>query len=145
VQDTYLVGGPPDLKAMSGSIESDRVIQLHFRRKATDEDRKWLLDAINMKLASDAALEPGNGAVEAVPATYRETVRRIGTAREKRLAELRTALESIVTCYERNVGRQDEKLADIPIIARRVLAPAVTSTNRADPDVVREGKAKWPY
>jgi hypothetical protein len=64
VQDTYLVGGPPDLKAMSGSIESDRVIQLHFRRKATDEDRKWLLDAINMKLASDAALAPGNGAVE---------------------------------------------------------------------------------
>src|ERR1700722_6171688 len=66
MQDTYLVGGPPDLKAMSGSIESDRVIQLHFRRKATDEDRKWLLDAINMKLASDAALAPGNGAVESV-------------------------------------------------------------------------------
>ena len=53
VQDTYLVGGPNDLKAMSGSVESDRVIQLHFRRKATDEDRKWLLDAINAKLLDD--------------------------------------------------------------------------------------------
>lgn len=50
VQDTWLVGGPPDLMAMSGSIESDRVIQLHFRRKVTDDDRKWLLDAINAAL-----------------------------------------------------------------------------------------------
>lgn len=52
VQDTYLVGGP-DLKAMSGSVESDRVIQLHFRRKATDADRKWLLEAINAKIAAE--------------------------------------------------------------------------------------------
>lgn len=58
VQDTYLVGGPPDLKAMSGSVESDRVIQLHFRRKATDDDRKWLLEAINEKLATDSAVTP---------------------------------------------------------------------------------------
>ena len=45
VQDTYLLGGPPDIKAMSGSVESDRVIQLHFRRTATDADRAWLLRA----------------------------------------------------------------------------------------------------
>lgn len=55
VQDTWLVGGPPDFMAMSGSVESDRVIQLHMRRKATDEDRKWLLDAINAKLLADKA------------------------------------------------------------------------------------------
>jgi hypothetical protein len=54
VQDTYLVGGP-DLKAMSGSVESDRVIQLHFSRKATDADRAWLLEAINAKKAADKA------------------------------------------------------------------------------------------
>lgn len=53
VKDTWLVGGP-DLKAMSGSVESDRTIQLHFRRRVTDEDRKWLLDAINEKIASAA-------------------------------------------------------------------------------------------
>lgn len=53
VQDTYLIGGPPDLRAMSGSVESDRIIQLHFRRRATDDDRKWLLDAINAKLLAD--------------------------------------------------------------------------------------------
>lgn len=54
VQDTWLVG-PPDLKAMSGSVDSDRVIQLHFRRPATDADRKWLLEAINAKIAADGA------------------------------------------------------------------------------------------
>jgi len=51
VQDTWLVGGP-DLKAMSGSIESNRVIQLHFRRPVNDKDREWLLEAINTKIAS---------------------------------------------------------------------------------------------
>jgi hypothetical protein len=51
VQDTWLVGGP-DLKAMSGSIESDRVIQLHFSRPVNDKDREWLLEAINAKIAS---------------------------------------------------------------------------------------------
>lgn len=54
VQDTYLVGGPPDLKAMSGSIDSDRVIQLHFRRKVTDRDREWLLAAINAYITAPA-------------------------------------------------------------------------------------------
>jgi hypothetical protein len=54
VQDTYLVGGPPDLKAMSGSTEDDRIIQLHFRRPATEDDRKWLLDAINAALGFPA-------------------------------------------------------------------------------------------
>jgi hypothetical protein len=52
VQDTWLVGGP-DLKAMSGSIESDRVLQLHFHRKVNDKDRAWLLEAINAKIAAD--------------------------------------------------------------------------------------------
>jgi hypothetical protein len=46
---------------MSGSVESDRVIQLHFRRKATDDDRKWLLEAINEKLATDSAVTPSPG------------------------------------------------------------------------------------
>lgn len=59
VADTYLVGGP-DLKAMSGSVESDRVIQLHFRRRATDDDRKWLLDAINEKIARERDATPPN-------------------------------------------------------------------------------------
>ena len=57
VQDIYLVGGPPDLKAMSGSTEDDRIIQLHFRRPATEDDRKWLLDAINAALGTAGAVE----------------------------------------------------------------------------------------
>jgi hypothetical protein len=54
VQDTYLVGGPPDLKAMSGSVDDDRIIQLHFRRPATDKDREWMLEAINAKHVNGA-------------------------------------------------------------------------------------------
>lgn len=60
VQDTWLVGGE-DLKAMSGSIDSDRVIQLHFKRRATDKDREWLLKAINAQIKADreaASLTP---------------------------------------------------------------------------------------
>ena len=52
VKDTYLVGGA-DLKAMSGDIDSDRVIKLHFRRRVTDKDRERLLDAINLKIKAD--------------------------------------------------------------------------------------------
>jgi hypothetical protein len=50
VKDMWLVGGPPDLKAMSGDAEDERVIRLHFRRKATEADRAWLLEAINAAL-----------------------------------------------------------------------------------------------
>ena len=50
--DTWLVGGP-DLKAMSGSVESNRVIQLHFHRPGNDKDRAWLLEAINEKILSE--------------------------------------------------------------------------------------------
>jgi hypothetical protein len=60
VQDTYLVGGA-DLKAMSGDIDSNRVIKLHFRRRVTDKDREWLLEAINLKIKADqdaAAIGP---------------------------------------------------------------------------------------
>ncbi|MGB3042517.1 MAG: hypothetical protein WBB98_04965 [Xanthobacteraceae bacterium] len=32
------------------------------------------------------------------------------------------ALERIIQIYERNAGRQNEKLADIPLVARRALA-----------------------
>ena len=32
------------------------------------------------------------------------------------------ALERIIEIYERNAGRQNEKLADIPLVARRALA-----------------------
>lgn len=76
VQDTYLVGGP-DLKAMSGSVESDRVIQLHFRRKATDADRKWLLEAINAKIAAGKAgvgdvAQPSAGTSEPVAYRWRQ-------------------------------------------------------------------------
>lgn len=66
VQDTWLVGGP-DLKAMSGSVESDRVIQLHFRRPATDADRKWLLEAINAKIAADATSVPSTDCAIDIP------------------------------------------------------------------------------
>lgn len=52
VRDTWLVGGP-DLKAMSGSVESNRVIQLHFHRPVNDKDRAWLLEAINEKILSE--------------------------------------------------------------------------------------------
>jgi hypothetical protein len=57
VQDTWLVGGP-DLKAMSGSVESDCVIQLHFTRPVTDKDRQWLLEAINEKIADTSDTSP---------------------------------------------------------------------------------------
>jgi hypothetical protein len=57
VKDTYLVGGA-DLKAMSGDIDSNRVIKLHFNRPTTDKDREWLLDAINLKIRSDQGTAP---------------------------------------------------------------------------------------
>lgn len=62
VKDIYLVGGA-DLKAMSGDIDSNRVIKLHFRRRVTDMDREWLLDAINLKIKADqdAAAIRSNG------------------------------------------------------------------------------------
>ena len=69
VQDTWLVGGE-DLKAMSGSIDSDRVIQLHFKRRATDKDREWLLKAINAQIKADreaASLTPAEGDTVPVP------------------------------------------------------------------------------
>lgn len=69
VQDTWLAGGP-DLKAMSGSVESDRVIQLHFKRPATDQDRKWLLDAINAKIAADKQPVGVSVPVERAPEGY---------------------------------------------------------------------------
>mgnify|MGYP001243190598 CR=1 FL=1 len=36
-------------------------------------------------------------------------------------ASIKEALEQIIQIYERNVGRQNEKLADIPMIAKRAL------------------------
>ena len=44
-----------DLHALSASVESDRILQLHFRRPVTDGDRKWLVDAINAKILADRA------------------------------------------------------------------------------------------
>ena len=42
-------------------------------------------------------------------------------AARKKLAELEAALNQIIGIYERNIGRQTEKLGDIPLIARRAL------------------------
>ncbi|WP_425909018.1 hypothetical protein [Nitrobacter sp. TKz-YC02] len=67
VQDTFLVGGT-DLLAMSGDTEGDHIIKLHFRRRATDKDRAWLLEAINAKIAADRQPAPAaaNASAEAI-------------------------------------------------------------------------------
>lgn len=39
---------------------------------------------------------------------------------------IKDTLERIIQIYERNIGRQNEKLADIPLVARRALATLTT-------------------
>lgn len=58
VQDTYFVDSSLPVMAISGDVESDRVLKLHFRRPVSDEDRKALTDALNLhqrSLASTSA------------------------------------------------------------------------------------------
>ncbi len=55
VQDTYFVDRKLPIMALSGDVESDRVLKLHFRRPVSDDDRKALVDAINLYQASLAA------------------------------------------------------------------------------------------
>jgi hypothetical protein len=48
-----------DVVAMSGSVESDRVLQLHFKRPVTDADRQRLLDLHNDRIQSAPAPDAG--------------------------------------------------------------------------------------
>jgi len=47
VQDTYFVDSRLPIMAMSGDVESDRVLKLHFRRRVTDADRARLIEVLN--------------------------------------------------------------------------------------------------
>jgi hypothetical protein len=84
------------------------------------------------------------------------------------MISIKDALERIIQIYERNIGQQNEKLADIPLVARRALAilsalpvaPVVdeaapiavvyytnwrgeTSRRRIIPKSVRYGSTEW--
>jgi hypothetical protein len=48
VQDTWFTDRSLPVMAISGDVESDRVLKLHFRRPVSDEDRKAITDALNM-------------------------------------------------------------------------------------------------
>lgn len=58
VQDTYFVDRSLPVMAISGDVESDRVLKLHFRRPVSDEDRKALTDALNLHQRSIATPPP---------------------------------------------------------------------------------------
>jgi hypothetical protein len=52
VQDTWFADRSLPVMAMSGDVESDRVLKLHFRRPVTDADRQEVVNALNLHRAS---------------------------------------------------------------------------------------------
>lgn len=58
VQDTWFTDSRLPIMAMSGDVESDRVLKLHFRRKVTDADRARLVEVLN---AGERVLSPASG------------------------------------------------------------------------------------
>lgn len=65
VQDTWFADRKLPIMAMSGDVESNRVLKLHFRRPVIDDDRKSLCDALNVYHASLATPAPSERVVEA--------------------------------------------------------------------------------
>ena len=55
VADTWFADRSLPVMAMSGDVESDRVLKLHFRRPVTDADRKEVTAALNLHQASLAS------------------------------------------------------------------------------------------
>lgn len=56
VQDTWFTDRSLPILAMSGDVESDRVIKLHFRRPVTDVDRQEIVKALNLHETSVRAM-----------------------------------------------------------------------------------------
>ena len=70
VADTWFADRSLPIMAMSGDVESDLVLKLHFRRSVTDADRQEVLAALNLYQASLASPVPapaGEPAVKALP------------------------------------------------------------------------------
>lgn len=112
-------------KAMSGSVESDRVIQLHFSRKATDADRAWLLEAINAKIAADKAgvgdvAQPSRPTDVQIDAAYANGVRAV----LKRLDHLRKPQDEAA-------WKECEAMWQNRVVERHALS--MTSTDRSAP------------
>ncbi|MFC3208087.1 hypothetical protein [Aquamicrobium soli] len=63
VQDTWFTDRALPVKAMSGDVEDNRVLRLHFRRPVTDDDRKAMCDALNLHQASLTHPAPSGQAV----------------------------------------------------------------------------------
>ncbi len=61
VQDTWFTDRTLPVMAMSGDVESDHVIKLHFRRPVTDADRQEITTALNLHQASLDAARPAVG------------------------------------------------------------------------------------
>lgn len=55
VEDTWFTDRSLPVMAMSGDVESDRVLKLHFRRRVTDADRQEVTAALNLHQASLAS------------------------------------------------------------------------------------------
>ena len=68
VQDTWFTDRALPVVAMSGDIESERVLKLHFRRKVTEQDRIDLTDALNLKIKS--ATNPSASPVAQEPVAW---------------------------------------------------------------------------
>jgi hypothetical protein len=47
IEDQWFVDRSLPIMAMSGDIDSDRVIKLHYRKKVTDKDRADLIEVLN--------------------------------------------------------------------------------------------------
>jgi hypothetical protein len=79
VQDTRFTDRALPVKAMSGDVEDNRILRLHFRRPVTDDDRKSMCDALNQHQASLSQPHPADErVVEALRADINEFMGRLG-------------------------------------------------------------------
>lgn len=70
VQDTWFTDRSIPVMAISGDVESDRVLKLHFRRPVSDDDRKAITDALNMHQRSLTEPAPQPQATPAPEESY---------------------------------------------------------------------------
>jgi hypothetical protein len=113
VQETWFSDRALPVLAMSGDVENDRALKLHFRRPVTDADRRDLTDALNLhiqhsrgqlytraQLEAHAAeqvrplVEALEGLIEAVELDADEGLEGIGSYTGARLTDAKNAIRA---------------------------------------------------
>lgn len=89
VQDTWFIDRKLPIMAMSGDLESDRVLKLHFRHKVTDADRLRLTEVLNA----------GETALAAQPSPAADTLKMVADLFSESVHETYTR-EEVVTIVE---------------------------------------------